>query len=191
MGPLNAHHKQRPHTDVSPPPIKSPNTRVQMSCPILIYQTTCTQKSHIPKEMLEGMRINTSSMELRSIFSHFLHLCWKRKKKRKKNQEASFLIRTQGDSLTFSTPEAMMVRIFRSKQLPPSLSPNEAVGSQSEWNQPIDYREGRDLRRGAAKKRIPCLYLDFSVLSSCHFSVAKAGVCVRQRLRVARRGVGG
>lgn len=93
------------------------------------------------------------------------------KEKEKKNQEAFFLIRTQGDSLTFSTPEAMMVRIFRSKQLlPPPLSPNEAVGSQSEWNQPIDYREGRDLRRGAAKNAFPvsistspCFHLVISV----------------------------
>lgn len=32
-------------------------------------------KSHIPKEVLGGKRINTSSTELCSIFSDFLHLC--------------------------------------------------------------------------------------------------------------------
>ena len=51
-----------------------------------------------------------------------------------------------------------MVCIFRSKQLPPS-SPNEAVGSQSEWNQPIDYKEGRDLKTAPPWKHVPCLYL--------------------------------
>lgn len=71
IGPLKAHHKHRAHADVSQ---ETQQLKVQTSCLILIYQTTCTHNPIFPKETLGGKRINTSSMPPRSIFSDFLHL---------------------------------------------------------------------------------------------------------------------
>lgn len=71
-----------------------------------------------------------------------------KKNPQKKNQEGFFLIRTQADSLTSSTPEAMTVCIFRSKRRLMKLSaPNPSR------NQSIDYGEGRNLVRGSLKTR--------------------------------------
>lgn len=70
IGPLKAHHKQRKKKKKHKKKHKSSDVVSNSYLPNHLYT-----KSHIPKEVLGGKRINTSSTELCSIFSDFLHLC--------------------------------------------------------------------------------------------------------------------
>ncbi len=105
------------HTDGSQQ-VHSPNiSSKSRPCAGFLFTKPLVHTAMIPifprRLTLGGMRSNTSSKPPRSIFSNPLPLLGKKK------SGGFFLIKTQGDSLTFSTPEAMMVCIFRSKHPPP------------------------------------------------------------------------